>query len=44
MFGAGLGLVVLAFLGPDHKNLAIATLIAVLTMAGFTSAGFMVSS
>ncbi|XP_030023987.2 putative inorganic phosphate cotransporter [Manduca sexta] len=43
MFGAGAGLILLAYLGPDHKNIAIATLIGVLTMCGFTSAGFMVN-
>ncbi|KAJ0176876.1 hypothetical protein K1T71_008055 [Dendrolimus kikuchii] len=43
MFGSGAGMILLAFLGPDHKNIAIVTLVAVLSLSGFTSAGFMVN-
>lgn len=43
LFGTGAGLIVLAFMGPEHKNIAIATVVALLTMCGCTSAGFMVN-
>ncbi|XP_047030315.1 putative inorganic phosphate cotransporter [Helicoverpa zea] len=43
MFGGGLGIIALAFLGPDHKNIVIALLVLVFFLVGCISAGFMVN-
>ncbi|CAG9786472.1 unnamed protein product [Diatraea saccharalis] len=43
LFGIAIALVVLSFLGPDQKLFAVATLIACLTMHGFSTAGFVVN-
>lgn len=38
-----IGLIVLSFMGPENKAMAIVTLISALTLSGFYAAGFMVS-
>uniref|UniRef100_A0A2A4JRY5 Putative inorganic phosphate cotransporter n=1 Tax=Heliothis virescens TaxID=7102 RepID=A0A2A4JRY5_HELVI len=43
LFGGGLGIIALAFLGPDDKNMVIALLVLVFFLFGFISAGFMVN-
>ncbi|KAJ8731683.1 hypothetical protein PYW07_004847 [Mythimna separata] len=43
LFGSGLGIIALAFLGPDHKNIVVAILTLVFFLFGFSSAGFMVN-
>ncbi|KAL0839186.1 hypothetical protein ABMA28_017154 [Loxostege sticticalis] len=43
MFGITGGLVILSFLGPESKSLAVAALVGTLTMSGFCSAGFVVN-
>ncbi|CAG5058467.1 unnamed protein product [Parnassius apollo] len=42
-FGMAIGLGALSFIGPDHHNMAVITLIATLTVNGFYTAGFMMS-
>ncbi|XP_046965521.1 putative inorganic phosphate cotransporter isoform X2 [Vanessa cardui] len=41
--GMAIGLLVLSFIGPDNKNIAVVTLIVALTLSGFWSAGFMMA-
>ncbi|XP_026735216.1 putative inorganic phosphate cotransporter [Trichoplusia ni] len=43
LFGAALGIIALAFLGADHKNIAITILVSVFFLFGFTGVGFMVN-
>ncbi|KAL4720973.1 hypothetical protein ACJJTC_006916 [Scirpophaga incertulas] len=43
LFGGAIGLVILSLLGPENKILAVITLISSLTLAGFSSAGFLVN-
>ncbi|CAH2229075.1 putative inorganic phosphate cotransporter [Pararge aegeria] len=42
-FGTAFSLIALSFIGPEHKSLAIVTLIIALTLNGFFGAGFMMS-
>ncbi|XP_014359109.2 putative inorganic phosphate cotransporter isoform X1 [Papilio machaon] len=42
-FGMAVGLAGLSFIGKEHENMAIAVLVATLTLYGFSSAGFMMS-
>ncbi|XP_032517403.2 putative inorganic phosphate cotransporter [Danaus plexippus] len=42
-FGLSIGLIVLAFLGPENKSLAIITLVMSLFLSGFSAAGFLMS-
>lgn len=41
-FGMAVGLAVLSFISKEHENLAVAVLVATLTLYGFSAAGFMV--
>ncbi|XP_075977493.1 putative inorganic phosphate cotransporter [Anticarsia gemmatalis] len=43
MFGGGLGTIVLAFLGPEDRFIAVVMLVTILTAYGCISAGFMVN-
>lgn len=43
LFGSGLGIISLAFLGPEHKNIVVAILVLVFFLFGFITAGFMVN-
>ncbi|KAJ8721774.1 hypothetical protein PYW08_004176 [Mythimna loreyi] len=43
LFGSGLGIISLAFLGPDHKNIVVAILTLIFFLFGFSAAGFMVN-
>ncbi|XP_013134079.1 PREDICTED: putative inorganic phosphate cotransporter [Papilio polytes] len=42
-FGMAVGLAVLSFISKEHENLAVAVLVATLTLYGFSAAGFMMS-
>ncbi|XP_023940685.1 putative inorganic phosphate cotransporter [Bicyclus anynana] len=42
-FGTAFSLIALAFIGPEHRNLAIVTLVVALTLNGFFGAGYMMS-
>ncbi|CAH1637994.1 unnamed protein product [Spodoptera littoralis] len=43
LVGGGIGIICLAFLGPDHKNIVVGILVMVFFLFGFISAGFMVN-
>uniref|UniRef100_A0A2H1W184 SFRICE_028052 n=1 Tax=Spodoptera frugiperda TaxID=7108 RepID=A0A2H1W184_SPOFR len=43
LVGGGIGIICLAFLGPEHKNIVVGILVMVFFLFGFISAGFMVN-